>query len=419
MEPVLDVRDLAVQFETVEGTLHAVNGVSFRLRRGETLGIVGESGSGKSVSMMSLLRLIPEPPGKIHRGRALFYDAAETVDLLSLSNRRIGFLRGNRIGYIFQDPMSSLNPLLTVGIQIRESIERHTRLSGTQAKQRAIELLELVGIPSAAQRYGNYPHQFSGGMRQRVMIAIAISCDPAILIADEPTTALDVTVQAQILALVRRLTQELGISVIWISHDLGVIASLADRVLVMYGGTVVERGDVEELFTSPRHPYTVGLLGALPKLQGGEEQLVNIRGTPPSLFSSPTQCPFEPRCPWAFARCKTERPPEFFAGTGRVYLGGTESASTTQDTAESPEQEADEPFVAHRAACFHDLDRDQERDPSEPPAPAQGADKAAEAAGIGAPPSARGSASTDPPPAHTDSRQPSRLTGDRTGAEEL
>lgn len=335
MNAILEVRDLHVHFDTVDGTVHAVNGVSFDLLPGETLGVVGESGSGKSVSMMSLLRLIPEPPGKIVSGTARFRAKGKDIDLLSLGKRAMAGMRGDRIGFIFQDPLSSLNPLLTIGRQIQETLEEHTSLRGRSARRRVVQLLEHVGIPDPEARYGNYPHQFSGGMRQRVMIAIAIACDPDILIADEPTTALDVTVQAQIVDLINRLSREMGIAVIWISHDLGVVAGIADHVNVMYGGTVVEHGTVDELYAHPRHPYTIGLLGALPKLHENAKELTNVAGTPPSLFSPPEQCPFAPRCPWAFQPCSAERPPLFPVSPG--------SASR------------------HVSACWYDLETDQPR----------------------------------------------------------
>ncbi len=348
-DTVLKVRDLAVRFDSVDGTVHAVNNVSFDLKRGQTLGVVGESGSGKSVSMMALLRLIAEPPGKITSGSAMFYPAkGEPVDLLALKRRQMSKYRGDRIGFIFQDPMSSLNPLMTVGDQISESVKQHTDLTGARAKARTIELLEHVGIPGAKDRYNNYPHQFSGGMRQRVMIAIAISCNPDILIADEATTALDVTVQAQIADLTNRLSKELSISVIWISHDLGVVAGIADQLMVMYGGTVVEYGEINKLYSHPRHPYTIGLLGALPKLAVSQERLVNIGGSPPSLFAPPQQCPFAERCPWAFDRCMNERPPLFDADGGSV---GTAASGSGRDMwGES-----------HLTACFYDLEKDRRR----------------------------------------------------------
>ena len=352
-DPVLKVRDLAVQFDSVDGTVHAVNNVSFDLMRGQTLGVVGESGSGKSVSMMSLLRLIAEPPGRITSGSAMFYPATgDPVDLLALKRRQMSKYRGDRIGFIFQDPMSSLNPLMTIGDQITESIKKHTELSGNRAKDRAVELLDHVGIPGARDRYKNYPHQFSGGMRQRVVIAIAISCNPDILIADEATTALDETVQAQIADLTNRLSKELSISVIWISHDLGVVAGIAEQLMVMYGGTVVEYGEINSLYSHPRHPYTIGLLGALPKLAVSQERLVNIGGTPPSLFAPPRQCPFAERCPWAFDRCTKERPPLFNANGGSGSNGG-------------PAAQKDIWVESHLTACFYDLELDQKRSTDE------------------------------------------------------
>lgn len=352
---VLQVRNLAVQFDSVDGTVHAVNNVSFDLERGKTLGLVGESGSGKSVSMMSLLQLIARPPGKITSGSVVFRPRnGEPVDLLTLGKRPMARIRGDRVGFIFQDSMSSLNPLMAVGPQIAESIRKHTDLRGAAARERAVELLEHVGIPGARERYRNYPHQFSGGMRQRVMIAIAISCNPDILIADEPTTALDVTVQAQITDLVQRLSRELSIAVIWISHDLGVVAGLADDLMVMYGGTVVEYGNVDRIFSHPRHPYTIGLLGAMPRLDTDRDRLVNIAGVPPSLFAPPAQCPFALRCPWDFDRCTAERPPLF-----AVPSAESDSAVDGDPGNEPP---------SHITACFYDLEHDRPRDPDEAPA---------------------------------------------------
>jgi oligopeptide/dipeptide ABC transporter ATP-binding protein len=310
MPPILQVRNLVTHFHTSDGVVHAVNGVSFDLEEGETLAIVGESGCGKSVTMMSLLRLIPMPPARIESGEALLRDGFGTRDLLKLSEAEIRQVRGGTIGFIFQDPMTSLNPVLTVGQQIAEALVEHLRLSEGQARARTVELLNHVGIPGAASRVNDYPHQFSGGMRQRVMIAMAIACSPKILIADEPTTALDVTVQAQIVDLVMRLREELGMSVIWITHDLGVVAGMADRVQVMYAGQVAERARVDDLYEEPEHPYTHGLLGALPRLDGAEsKRLVNIQGSPPDLRLPPTHCPFAFRCPFVFERCWQEMPP--------------------------------------------------------------------------------------------------------------
>ena len=302
---ILEVKDLVTRFYTPEGVVHAVNGVSFDLREGETLGIVGESGCGKTVTMLSILRLIPEPPGKIERGQAILGGK----DLLKASKGELRSVRGAGIGMIFQDPMSSLNPVMTVGKQVAEPIVEHLHLSPTQARHRVIELLSLVGIPQAKDRLNDYPHQFSGGMRQRVMIAIALSCDPQIVIADEPTTALDVTIQAQIIELVKKLRDEFGMAVIWITHDLGIIAGLAERVIVMYSGFVVEHAGVRDLYANPRHPYTVGLLGALPRLASEDSaRLANIEGRPPDLLEESTCCPFSPRCEHVVDQCRWENP---------------------------------------------------------------------------------------------------------------
>ena len=302
---VLEVRDIRTRFHTQDGVVHAVNGISFDLDEGELLGVVGESGSGKSVTMMSLLKLLPMPPAEIVSGRALL----EGENLIALDVERLRRVRGAHVGFIFQDPMTSLNPVLTVGYQLTEPLRVHLGLSRAAARRRAVDLLELVGIPMAASRLSDFPHQFSGGMRQRVMIAIALACDPKVLIADEPTTALDVTIQAQILDLVKRLRRELGMSIIWITHDLGVVAGLADRVMVMYGGLVVERARVNELYARPRHPYTRGLLRTLPRLDGTRsERLESIAGQPPNLARAPAACPFAPRCDHAFERCWKENP---------------------------------------------------------------------------------------------------------------
>jgi oligopeptide transport system ATP-binding protein len=304
-EILLDIDDLAVRFDTEEGVVHAVNGISFQLKEGETLGIVGESGSGKSVSVLSTLKLIPTPPGRIERGTAKFMGR----DLLTMEDDEINKIRGAQIGMIFQDPMTSLNPVKTVGDQVTEAMIIHFNYSQKEADNRAAELLELVGIPQAADRLGDYPHQFSGGMRQRVMIAMALSCNPQILVADEPTTALDVTIQAQFVELVKRLRKEIGMAIIWITHDLGIIAGLADRVVVMYGGYFVEEADVKELYGSPQHPYTLGLLGSLPRLDAVQHhRLVSIDGMPPILYDEPKSCPFEPRCSFAVDKCREANP---------------------------------------------------------------------------------------------------------------
>ncbi|EKE44332.1 oligopeptide ABC transporter ATP-binding protein OppD [Oceaniovalibus guishaninsula JLT2003] len=326
--PVLDVRDLTTIFHTRTGEVHAVNGVSFDLRRGELLGVVGESGSGKSVTMMSLIGLLPTPPAEIRHGTVTF----EGRDLLRMDDAGLRRIRGDRIGFVFQDPMTSLNPVFPVGHQIAEPLRKHMRLNRRQARDRAVELLELVGIPDAARRLGDYPHQFSGGMRQRVMIAIALACDPDVLIADEPTTALDVTIQAQILELVKDLREKLGMAIVWITHDLGVIAGIADRVMVMYGGQIVEHAAVREMFARPRHPYTRALLKTVPSVRGRREpRLTVIEGQPPILTAAPDACPFRDRCAYRFDACDRRNPPRFDVGPG------------------------------HDAACFWDFDADAPR----------------------------------------------------------
>jgi oligopeptide transport system ATP-binding protein len=302
---LLDVKGLETQFKTPDGIVHAVNGVSFGLKEGETLGVVGESGCGKSVTMLSVLGLIPMPPGKVVAGEAIF----SGQDLLKMTNEEIRHVRGAQIGMIFQDPMTSLNPVLTIGRQLEEPLMLHIGMTKKQAQERAAELLTLVGIPNAKDRLSDYPHQYSGGMRQRVMIAMALSCSPQILIADEPTTALDVTIQAQIMELVKRLREELGMSIVWITHDLGVVASIAHRVAVMYGGFIIEEASVNDLFANPSHPYTLGLLGSLPRVDEIEHgRLFSIEGQPPVLYQKPTACPFAPRCKWAMERCWKENP---------------------------------------------------------------------------------------------------------------
>jgi oligopeptide transport system ATP-binding protein len=312
MAPLLQVRNLKTQFFTQDGVVQAVNDVSFEVNEGETLGIVGESGCGKSVSMLSIMRLIPQPPGKIVGGQVLF----ESKDLLKLSDEEMRKVRGNRIAMIFQDPMTSLNPVLNIGQQISEAVTLHLGLSRSQARKRTIELLEMVGIPDAAGRVDDYPHQFSGGMRQRVMIAMGLSCNPDLLIADEPTTALDVTIQAQIVDLVQNLKRTLGMAVIWITHDLGVVAGLADRVIVMYAGFIIEKASVKELYQDPRMPYTLGLLRSIPRLDANRQtRLTPIQGLPPDLIKLPAGCPFSPRCPFVIDRCLAERPPLVQAGT--------------------------------------------------------------------------------------------------------
>jgi peptide/nickel transport system ATP-binding protein/oligopeptide transport system ATP-binding protein len=304
-EVILSVDNIVTQFNTAEGTVYAVNGVSFDLRAGELLGVVGESGCGKSVTMMSLVKLIPMPPAKIVKGSAVF----DNKDLIQMDLEELQGIRGGQIGFIFQDPMTSLNPVLTVGYQLTEALRLHKGMSKRAARARAVEILELVGIPLAKKRLNDFPHQFSGGMRQRVMIAIALSCEPKVLIADEPTTALDATIQAQILDLVKRLRKELGMAIVWVTHDLGVVASLADRVMVMYSGFIVERADVKQLYAEPKHPYTMALLATLPEVEGERAtRLESIEGQPPDQLRAPTSCPFAPRCSYAFDRCAQENP---------------------------------------------------------------------------------------------------------------
>jgi oligopeptide transport system ATP-binding protein len=302
---LLEVRDLSTQFYTKDGIVHAVDGVSFELDYGETLGLVGESGCGKSVTALSLTRLVPDPPGKIVSGEIIF----DGVNVMKLSNEEMRLLRGKRIGFIFQDPMTSLNPTLTVGFQISESARLHLGLSQRAADDRAAELLAKVGIPRARDRMKDYPHQFSGGMRQRVMIAIALACDPMLLLADEPTTALDVTIQAQILELIRSLSEEFGTAVILITHDLGIAAGMCHRVNVMYAGQIVETGLVDDLFDNPRMPYAWGLLDSLPRLdeQRGA-RLRTIEGMPPDLLHTGGECRFSPRCPYVRDVCRSAEP---------------------------------------------------------------------------------------------------------------
>lgn len=300
MNTLLEVTDLKTRFHTIEGVVHAVNGVSFKLDEGETLAVVGESGCGKSVTMMSLLGLIPIPPGEIASGKALY----RGDDLLKMSEGQLNHIRGKEIAMIFQDPMTSLNPVLSVRRQLTEGLRVHLGMNPADANQRALDLMEAVGIPDAKRRLDAYPHQFSGGMRQRVMIAMALACTPSILIADEPTTALDVTIQAQIVELAKRFRQQIGMAMIWITHDLGVVAGLADRVLVMYAGYIVEKASVDDIYETPQHPYTMALLAALPRADRRREQrLKSIPGAPPNLFSEPKGCPFAPRCEFAQEIC--------------------------------------------------------------------------------------------------------------------
>jgi oligopeptide transport system ATP-binding protein len=304
--PLLSIENLHVSFNTFAGKVQAVRGVSFNVEHGEIVAIVGESGCGKSVTAQTILKLIPMPPGRIDQGHILF----EGIDLVNYNESQMRLIRGREIGMIFQDPMTSLNPTLSVGFQIQEVLFQHSQLSRSQAKSEAINLLKLVGIADAESRIKQFPHEFSGGMRQRVMIAIGLACKPKLLIADEPTTALDVTIQAQILDLMKKIQQETNTSIILITHDLGVVAGIADKVIVMYGGQVVESGSVEQLFSSPSHPYTKALLAALPKTTGDRNsRLSSIEGSPPDLLSPPQGCSFCSRCKFAMPVCRDYAPP--------------------------------------------------------------------------------------------------------------
>jgi oligopeptide transport system ATP-binding protein len=306
MEELLQIKDLTTRFYTEDGVVYAVNGVSYTLEEGEILGIVGESGCGKSVHALSIMGLIPQPPGKIEKGEVNF----DGRDMLKASQNELRDIRGSQIAMVFQDPMTSLNPVFTVGYQIMEALKLHLAMDDKQARERTAELLSMVGIPDAKQRVDDYPHQFSGGMRQRAMIAMALSCNPMLLIADEPTTALDVTIQAQIVDLVKRLQEELGMAVMWITHDLGIVAEIAQKINVMYAGYIVERGTARDIFKKTLHPYTMGLLASLPRLdEAPGTELVAIPGLPPDLLSLPDGCPFVYRCMYAVDRCLEEMPP--------------------------------------------------------------------------------------------------------------
>ncbi len=305
MTSLMHVKDLKVQFHTLEGTVYAVNGITYNLEAGENLGIVGESGCGKSVSVLSVLQLIPEPPGKIAGGEVLY----RGEDLLKYDKTQMEEIRGKEIAMVFQDPLTSLNPVLTIGRQLNEAQVVHLGMNWEEAKDRSVELLVKVGIPQPAERLNDYPHQFSGGMRQRVMLAMALSCLPSILIADEPTTALDVTIQAQIIDLTKNIRDQLDMAVIWITHDLSVIAELADRVVVMYAGFIVEEADVFDLFENPLHPYTLSLLKSIPRVDKSiDERLATIPGFPPDNLGLPPGCPFAPRCGFVVDRCWVENP---------------------------------------------------------------------------------------------------------------
>jgi len=302
---LLELRDLRTAFATDAGDIVAVDGVSCTISPGRTLGVVGESGSGKSVTALSIMGLVPSPPGRILSGEVLF----EGIDLRKLPASELRERRGSDIAMIFQEPMTSLNPAFTIGDQIAEAIRRHRRVSAQEAMRRAVDMLTRVRIPSPERRARDYPHKLSGGMRQRAMIAMALACDPKLVIADEPTTALDVTIQAQILDLLRELSAASGTAIMLITHDLGVVAELADEVMVMYAGKVVERAPVKALFEAPQHPYTIGLLGSIPRLDGEEKRLAAIDGAVPNVQSMPSGCRFHPRCPFAIARCREEEPP--------------------------------------------------------------------------------------------------------------
>ncbi|MDQ3065809.1 MAG: ABC transporter ATP-binding protein [Actinomycetota bacterium] len=340
-EPLLAIRDLTVEFGTEDGVVHAVTGVSYDVFPGETVGVVGESGSGKSVSVMSLLGLIPQPPGRVTNGTAMF----QGRDLIKMGKKDLRELRGGDVAMIFQDPMTSLNPVFTIGDQIGEAIQVHNPgVKDDEAEKRVVDLLTLVGVPTPAQRVKQFPHEFSGGMRQRAMIAMAIANEPKLLIADEPTTPLDVTIQAQIIEVLKAAQQETHAATILITHDLGLVAELCDRVVVMYGGRVVETGDVFTIFSNPRHPYTVGLMDSLPRLIGEDEMLRPISGQPPSLINLPPGCSFHPRCFLSGGRlpCRTEVPP-------LRPIGDTQHLSACHFAEELPERHPERAAAGGRA----------------------------------------------------------------------
>jgi len=339
--PVLEVRDLVTRFRTRTGEVQAVNGISYSLGAGESLGIVGESGSGKSVAALSVMGLVP-PPGRVESGQVLLNGR----DLLSLTAGEWQGIRGREVAMVFQDPMTSLNPVLTVGHQITEALTWHMGLSDSAARDRAVELLEMVGIPSPGRRVDEHPHQFSGGQRQRILIAMALACEPRVLIADEPTTALDVTIQAQIVELVKELQVRLGMALVWITHDLALVAGMVDRVAVMYAGSIVEEAPARDLYTTPRHPYTMGLLRSMPTLEGQGERLVAIDGTPPDLRRLPPGCTFAPRCRHATPSCQEEAP-RLETTRGETAPGGMTPGETARG--ETAQGIADKP---HRVACF-------------------------------------------------------------------
>lgn len=335
LDNILEIKDLHVSFDTFSGEIQAVRGIDLHLKKGEALAIVGESGSGKSVSSKAIMKLNPSPPGRIKSGEILF----EGKDLAKYSEKEMQRIRGKEISMIFQDPMTSLNPTMTIGKQIMEGLRKHQNMSKSEAQQRAVELLNLVGIPNPETRVKQYPHQFSGGMRQRVVIAIALACNPKVLIADEPTTALDVTIQAQILDLMKDLQEKVNTSIVLITHDLGVVANMAQRVAVMYGGKIVETGTVDELFYQPKHPYTWGLLTSMPRLHKKTDGLTAIPGTPPDLVNPPKGCPFAARCPHAMKVC-VEHMPE------HKEVSGTQSAACWLMDERAPKTEPPETIKA-------------------------------------------------------------------------
>lgn len=315
MAQLLQVQDLKVRFYSEKQTIHAVNGISYTLDEGESMAIVGESGSGKSVGVLALMGLIRYPPGRVEGGKAIYRNR----NLIGLTDSEMRKVRGREIAMVFQDPMTSLNPVLPIGLQLTEMIQPHLGMDRAQATQRAAEMLSLVGLPNAADRLKDFPFQFSGGQRQRIMIAMALSCNPSLLIADEPTTALDVTIQAQIVELVRDLQKKLGMAIIWISHNLALVAGMVDKVAVMYSGYIVEQAPVDDLYERPLHPYTLGLMHAMPQLDSKDQtRLASIDGLPPDLRRAATACPFAPRCPYAIDQCRAERPPLFATGLNRT-----------------------------------------------------------------------------------------------------
>ena len=314
MAHLLEVKDLETRFYTEGAVVHAVNGISYVLDEGESMAIVGESGSGKSVGVMSIMGLIRYPPGRVEGGQAFF----QGRDLLKLPPEEMRKIRGKAISMVFQDPMTSLNPVLPIGLQLTEAIQPHLGLDKRQARERAVEMLAMVGLPHPQERINDFPFQFSGGQRQRIMIAMSLACNPALLIADEPTTALDVTIQAQIVELVKELQQKIGMAIIWISHNLGLVAGMVDKVIVMYGGYIVEKAPVDDLYERPRHPYSLGLLNAIPKIESREQgRLASIEGMPPDLRHPATACPFAPRCLYAVDQCRKSLPPLLEIGPRR------------------------------------------------------------------------------------------------------